>query len=43
MREAFVAAYQADYAEHLLDETRLFPGIPGVLDGLQAAGVPVGF
>jgi phosphoglycolate phosphatase len=41
MREAFVAAYQADYAEHLLDETRLFPGIPEVLDGLQSAAVPV--
>lgn len=41
MREALIAAYQADYAEHLLDETRLFPGIPELLDGLQAAGVPV--
>ena len=42
MREAFIADYQADYAEHLLDATRLFPGIPEVLDGLQRAGVPVG-
>jgi phosphoglycolate phosphatase len=42
VRDAFVAAYQADYAEHLLDATRLFPGIPEVLDGLQRAGVPVG-
>ncbi len=41
MREAFVAAYQADYAEHLLDETRLFPGIARVLDALQSARVPV--
>ncbi len=41
VREAFIAAYQADYAEHLLDETRLFPGIAAVLDGLQSAGVPV--
>jgi len=42
IREAFIAAYQADYADHLLDATRLFPGIPEVLDGLQRAGVPVG-
>jgi phosphoglycolate phosphatase len=41
MRDAFLAAYQADYAEHLLDETRLFPGIPPVLDALEAAGVPM--
>jgi len=42
VREAFLAAYQADYAEHLLDATRLFPGIPEVLDALAAAQVPVG-
>ena len=42
LRESFLAAYQADYAEHLLDATRLFPGIPEVLDGLRSAGVPVG-
>jgi phosphoglycolate phosphatase len=41
VREAFLAAYQSDYAEHLLDETRLFPGIPPVLDALAAAGVPL--
>jgi phosphoglycolate phosphatase len=41
VREAVIAAYQADYAEHLLDETRLFPGIAKVLDGLQSARVPV--
>jgi phosphoglycolate phosphatase len=41
LREAFVAAYQADYAENLLNETRLFPGIPEVLDRLQSAGIPV--
>jgi phosphoglycolate phosphatase len=41
VRETFLAAYQADYAEHLLDETRLFPGVPGVLDALAAASVPV--
>jgi len=42
LREAFIAAYQDDYAAHLLDATRLFPGIPELLDGLQRAGVPVG-
>lgn len=42
LREAFLQAYQADYAEHLLEATRLFPGIPEVLEGLQRAGVPVG-
>jgi phosphoglycolate phosphatase len=41
VREAFLAAYQADYAQHFLDETRLFPGIPPVLDALAAAGVPM--
>ena len=41
LRDAFLAAYQADYAEHLLDATRLFPGIPEVLDALQVRGVPV--
>ena len=42
VREAFVAAYQADYAEHLLDETRLFPGIPEVLDRLAVGERPRG-
>jgi phosphoglycolate phosphatase len=42
VRDAFLAAYQADYAEHLLDATRLFAGIPEVLDGLERARVPVG-
>jgi len=42
LHDTFLAAYQADYAEHLLDATRLFPGIPEVLDGLSAAGVPMG-
>ncbi len=41
LRDAFIAAYQTDYAEHLLDATRLFPGIPEVLDRLAAASVPV--
>jgi phosphoglycolate phosphatase len=42
LRDAFLAAYQADYAEHLLDQTRLFPGVPEVLDALAAAEIPVG-
>jgi phosphoglycolate phosphatase len=42
LRDDFLTAYQADYAEHLLDETRLFPGIPEVLDALAVAEVPVG-
>jgi phosphoglycolate phosphatase len=42
LRDSFIIAYQADYAEHLLDATRLFPGIPEVLDALRSAGVPVG-
>ena len=42
VRNSILAAYQADYAEHLLDATRLFPGIPEVLDGLERAEVPVG-
>jgi len=33
-----VVAY---YAEHLLDNTRLFPGIEGLLSGLHAAGIPL--
>ena len=41
LREAFVAAYEADYAENLLNETRLFPGIPEVLDRLRSARIPV--
>jgi phosphoglycolate phosphatase len=40
-REAFLADYQADYAEHSLDATVLFPGIPAVLDALARAALPV--
>jgi phosphoglycolate phosphatase len=42
LQESFLAAYQADYAEHLLDATRLFPGIPELLDALEGAEVAVG-
>jgi len=42
LRDDLLAAYEADYAQHMLDETRLFPGIPEVLDALAAAEVPVG-
>jgi phosphoglycolate phosphatase len=41
-REELLVAYQADYAEHMLDATRLFPQMPEVLDRLQGAGVPLG-
>lgn len=41
IREAFIAAYQEDYGRNLLDQTRLFPGIPEVLDRLQSASIPV--
>jgi phosphoglycolate phosphatase len=41
MCDSVLDMYQADYAEHLLDETRLFPGIPDVLDRLRSAGVPM--
>jgi phosphoglycolate phosphatase len=41
IQESFLARYQADYDAHLLDSTRLFPGIPEVLDALQLADVPL--
>lgn len=37
--EPVMAAYRAFYAEHMLDHTRPFPGIPAVLSRLMAAGV----
>ena len=36
--EPVLATYRAYYAEHMLDHTRPFPGIPGVLERLVAAG-----
>jgi phosphoglycolate phosphatase len=40
-RASLVEAYQADYAEHLVERTVPYPGIPTLLDGLSAAGVPM--
>ncbi len=31
--------FRADYREHLVVETRLYPGMPALLDALRAAGV----
>ena len=36
---AVLEHYRAHYAEHLLDHTRPFPGIPALLADLEAAGV----
>jgi phosphoglycolate phosphatase len=36
--EAALAAFSADYERHAAVETRPFPGIPGALDALEAAG-----
>jgi phosphoglycolate phosphatase len=35
VRTEVVAAYQADYAEHFLDASTLYPGISALLDGLS--------
>ncbi len=40
-RPALVAAYQADYAEHLLESTALYPGIAALLDALTARCLPM--
>jgi phosphoglycolate phosphatase len=39
-RSALVAAYQADYAQHLTDDTAPYPGIQALLDGLAARRFP---
>ncbi|WP_224362408.1 HAD family hydrolase [Hyalangium versicolor] len=36
LHASILATYRAYYAEHLFDQTRLFPGIPGVLAQLAA-------
>jgi phosphoglycolate phosphatase len=41
-REEILRGYQADYDEHLLDATRLFPQMVEVLDRLQTAGLSLG-
>jgi phosphoglycolate phosphatase len=40
-RASLVAAYQADYAEHLTHSTTPYPGIPALLDGLTARRLPM--
>jgi phosphoglycolate phosphatase len=40
-RASLVAAYQADYAEHLLESSTLYPGIAPLLDALCTRGVPM--
>ncbi len=40
-RAALVAAYQVDYAEHLLESTVPYPGIPALLDALTARRLPM--
>lgn len=40
-RAAVVAAYEADYARHLLASSAPYPGIPALLDALSARGVPM--
>jgi phosphoglycolate phosphatase len=39
LHEAVLATYHAFYAEHMLDHTRPFPGVPAVLARLEAKGV----
>jgi phosphoglycolate phosphatase len=41
-QEEILRGYQADYDEHLLDTTRLFPQMVEVLDRLHTAGVSLG-
>jgi phosphoglycolate phosphatase len=40
-RASLVASYQADYEKHLLEATTPYPGIPALLDGLTARGMPM--
>jgi phosphoglycolate phosphatase len=40
-RAAVLAAYQADYAQHLLASSTPYPGIPALLDALTAGGIPM--
>lgn len=39
--DAATAEFRRVYGEHLLDRTRPYPGVPELLDGLVAAGVPL--
>jgi len=40
-KAALLQAYQADYAEHLLETSTPYPGIPELLDALAARGLPM--
>src|SRR5271154_4599383 len=40
-RAALLSAYQADYAEHLIESSVPYPGIPALLDALTARRVPM--
>jgi phosphoglycolate phosphatase len=40
-RPRVLAAYRARYAEHLLDTSAPYPGVPELLDALSARGVPM--
>lgn len=39
LHESVLAVYRAYYAEHLFDQTYVFPGVAGVLSALAAEGV----
>jgi phosphoglycolate phosphatase len=39
LHESVLAVYRAYYAEHLFDQTQVFPGVPGVLSALAGEGV----
>ncbi len=38
---SLVAAYQADYADHLLENSAPYPGVPELLEALCSQGVPM--
>ena len=40
-RPQLLALYEADYAAHLVESSVPYPGIPALLDGLTARGVPM--
>src|SRR5277367_6685051 len=38
---SLVTAYQEDYAQHLVESSTPYPGIPTLLDALSARGIPM--
>jgi phosphoglycolate phosphatase len=38
---SLVAAYQADYAQHFLESSAPYPGVPELLEALSSRGVPM--